>query len=91
MDKGSEKEERIYLGNYEVYRKYDSGNTLIVERETIHVSDDTGRIAMLEVRTQGNASDDNNTAATLTRYIYGNHLQSASLRHYIRRNIDYNI
>jgi RHS repeat-associated protein len=79
VDKGSEKEERIYLGNYEVYRKYDSSNTLIVERETVHVSDDTGRIAMLEVRTQGNASDDNYTAANLTRYIYSNHLQSASL------------
>ncbi|HTN45700.1 MAG TPA: SpvB/TcaC N-terminal domain-containing protein [Flavipsychrobacter sp.] len=79
VDKVSEKEERIFLGNYEVYRKYNNSNTLIVERETVHVSDDTGRIAMLEVRTQGNASDDNYTAATLTRYIYSNHLQSASL------------
>ncbi|MNS87522.1 hypothetical protein D3C72_1214690 [compost metagenome] len=34
---------------------------------------------MLENRTYGAAADDNNTAATLTRYIYSNHLQSASL------------
>ncbi len=34
---------------------------------------------MLENRTYGTAADDNNTAATLTRYVYSNHLQSASL------------
>lgn len=43
------------------------------------MSDDTGRIAMLETRTVGNSAADNNTAAGLTRYIYSNHLQSASL------------
>ena len=34
---------------------------------------------MLEKRTVGNASDDHGTAEELTRYIYSNHLQSASL------------
>jgi len=72
-------EERIYLGNYEVYRKYDNTNTLIIERTTVHVSDDTGRIAMLETRTFGHVEDDNDTAGELVRYIYSNHLQSASL------------
>jgi len=79
IDKGSIKEERIYLGNFEIYRKFDSGSSLIVARETIHVSDDTGRIAMLENRTYGSASDDSYTEAELVRYIYSNHLQSASL------------
>src|SRR5690554_4184408 len=78
-DKGTIKEERIYLGGYEIYRKFDNTSSLIIERTTVHVSDDTGRIAMLEKRTVGNAIDDNNTAAELTRYIYSNHLQSASL------------
>jgi len=78
-DKGSIKEERIYLGSYEIYRKFDHTSSLIIERTTVHISDDTGRIAMLEKRTYGTAADDNNTAATLTRYIYSNHLQSASL------------
>lgn len=50
--KGNVKEERIYLGSYEIYRKYVSG-VLDIERTTVHVSDDTGRIAMLEVRTIG--------------------------------------
>ncbi len=78
VDKGSVKEERIYLGNFEIYRKFVSG-VLDIERTTVHVSDDTGRIAMLETRTVGDAIDDNDTAEELTRYIYSNHLQSASL------------
>lgn len=79
VDKGSINEERIYLGSYEIYRKFDHTSSLIIERQTVHVSDDTGRIAMLETRTHGSAGDDNNTAQDLIRYIYSNHLQSASL------------
>ncbi len=52
---------------------------LFCKRTTVHVSDDTGRIAMLEKRTFGNEGDDHGTAEELTRYIYSNHLQSASL------------
>lgn len=80
VDKGSEKEERIYFGNFEIYRKFDStGSLKLVERTTLHVSDDTGSIAMLEARTYGTLAADNGTDALLTRYIYSNHLQSASL------------
>jgi RHS repeat-associated protein len=80
VDKGSEKEERIYFGNFEIYRKFDStGSLKLVERTTLHVSDDTGRIAMREERTYGSAAADNGTDALLTRYVYSNHLQSASL------------
>ncbi|MVZ63773.1 RHS repeat domain-containing protein [Sphingobacterium humi] len=74
-DKGTVKEERIYLGNYEIYRKYDSLGAIDLERTTVHVSDDTGRIAMLEERTVGTDP----SPASLERYIYSNHLQSASL------------
>lgn len=73
-DKGGIKEERIYLGNFELYRKYVSG-VLSVERQTVHVSDDTGRIAMLETLTVGS----DGSLAELERYIYSNHLQSATL------------
>ncbi len=71
---GSLKEERIYLGSYEVYRKY-TGATLDLERITVHIADDTGRIAMYEKRTSGT----DGSAATLQRYIYSNHLSTASL------------
>src|SRR5690606_30332050 len=70
MNKGIIKEERIYLGNFEIYRKFDNTSSLIIERQTVHVSDDTGRIAMLEKRTYGSAGDDNDTAKELPRYIY---------------------
>ena len=49
---GSIKEELIYFGDYEIYRKF-IGSSLGVERVTIHVSDHTGRIAMVEILTQG--------------------------------------
>jgi RHS repeat-associated protein len=50
-----------------------------VERITVHVSDDTGRIAMYEKRTVGDPEDDDDTTGVLTRYIYSNHLGSAAL------------
>ena len=62
------------MGSFEIYRKFD-GSSLKVERQTVHISDDTGRIAMLEKRTIGTDP----SPLELTRYIYSNHLQSASL------------
>ena len=75
VDKGSVKELRIYLGSYEIYRKFDNSSSLTLERTTVHVADDAGRIAMLEVRKQGSdpAPD------SLVRYIYSNHLGSSGL------------
>jgi RHS repeat-associated protein len=78
-DKGTIKEERIYLGSFEIYRKFDTSSLThpapVLERHTLHISDDTGRIAMIEKRTIGTDPGD----AVLTRYIYSNHLQSATL------------
>ncbi len=66
------KDERIYIGgNFEVYQ--DSSG---LERQTLHIMDDTQRIAMLETRTQGVDPD---TPARLIRYQMGNHLGSVSL------------
>jgi YD repeat-containing protein len=68
---GSRKEERIYLGGFELYRKYDgSGNTVSLARETLHVMDDKQRIALVEIRMQGN----DGSPAQLIRYQYSNHL-----------------
>ena len=73
---GTRKNERIYLGGFEVYREYDgSGHSVTLERETLHVMDDKQRIALVETRTQGN----DGSAAQLMRYQFGNHLGSASL------------
>jgi len=48
---GSRKHERIYLGSFEIYRKYDSVGATTLERETLHVMDDKRRIALVETKT----------------------------------------
>jgi RHS repeat-associated protein len=70
------KEERIYMGGFEIYRTYQSdGASVDIERETLHVMDDKQRIAMVETRTQG--SDE--SPGQMTRYQFTNHLGSAAL------------
>jgi RHS repeat-associated protein len=67
--------ERFYLNGYEVYREYDSGGAITLERETLHVMDDKQRVALVETRTQGS----DGSPAQLLRYQFSNHLGSASL------------
>ena len=69
--------ERIYVGGFEVYRER-VGGTVRLERESVHVGDDAGRMCLLETRTvrDGAAVD---TPPTVQRYQYGNHLGSAAL------------
>jgi RHS repeat-associated protein len=66
------KDERIYLGGFEIYHK--SGANPLV-RETLHIMDDKQRVALVETRTQGNDP----APQQLTRYQFGNHLGSVCL------------
>ncbi|MEP0367424.1 MAG: SpvB/TcaC N-terminal domain-containing protein [Cyclobacteriaceae bacterium] len=70
-------EERIYLGDFEVYRKTVS-SVLDTERETLHISDDTGRIALADTLTV-DATTVVSSPSTIIRYQLSNHLGSASL------------
>jgi RHS repeat-associated protein len=70
---GQLKEERVYVGGFEVYRRH---GTDPLTRETLHVMDDKRRIALVETRTEGT---EQGTAAQLIRYQFDNHLGSASL------------
>ncbi len=73
---GQLKDERIYLGNFEIYRQY-SNQSVILERETLHIMDDKQRVALIETRTQ---TDGNDLAPRqLIRYQLSNHLGSAAL------------
>ena len=67
------KEERIYLGGFEIYRRT---GVNAVTRETLHVMDNSQRIALVETRTAG---VEPGVPAQLIRYQFGNHLSSASL------------
>jgi RHS repeat-associated protein len=67
---GQVKDERIYLGGFEIYRRQ-GANPLV--RETLHIMDDQRRIALVETRTDTPAPEQ------LICYQFGNHLDSASL------------
>lgn len=71
---GKLKDERIYLGGFEVWREYNGlGINVTLKRETLHVMDDKQRIALVETQTDVPVPD------AVIRYQLGNHLGSASL------------
>ncbi len=74
-------EERIYLGSYEIYRRYESGSPqaeLNTERQTLHVMDDQRRIAMVETLTWDGGSEVQSPTPRY-RFQLDNHLGSAML------------
>eukprot|EP00828_Plagiopyla_frontata_P012883 TRINITY_DN1745_c0_g1_i3.p1 TRINITY_DN1745_c0_g1~~TRINITY_DN1745_c0_g1_i3.p1 ORF type:complete len:327 (+),score=9.63 TRINITY_DN1745_c0_g1_i3:156-1136(+) len=77
VEKGNIKEERYYLGDYEVYRKFVNG-TLQTERTTIDISDNEKKICTIDKLTvdQGSLTTD---PTPVVRYQYDNHLGSASI------------
>jgi RHS repeat-associated protein len=78
-DGGTLVRERIYLGDWEVWRER-SGAQMDVqqERETLHVADDTGRICLVETLTVDGGTPVA-TPANVGRYQYGNHLGTVAL------------
>jgi RHS repeat-associated protein len=75
VQKGNLTEERLYLGNFEIFRRYRS-NSLELERETLHVTNDKQRIAMVDTPT---VKPTGNRETQLIRYQYSNHLGTACL------------
>lgn len=77
---GGKRTERIYLGALEIYREYQDNNKRL-ERNTIHVSDDTGKIAQVDTKLLDldNADPGNPLSTDLIRYQYGNHLGSVMM------------
>ncbi len=75
---GERKNERLYLGGFEVFRAFDFSGAVELERETLHVMDDKHRVALAETLT----IDDGKAAVIpnpTQRYQLANHLGSASL------------
>jgi RHS repeat-associated protein len=75
---GSKKSERAYLGGFEIYRRYDSVGRCTTERETLHVMDDKGRLALVETKTVDDATK-LAEPTPLLRFQLDNHLGSAVL------------
>lgn len=76
IQKGSHTEERLYLGGFEIFRKK-QGNTIILERESLHIMDDQNRIALVENLLI--APPNHEEEKQLVRYQYSNHLGTASI------------
>jgi RHS repeat-associated protein len=77
VEKNGVTETRLYLGGFEIWRKTVNG-VLNTERETLHVMDDSTRVAVVETLTVDNSSAVANLVPVL-RYQLDNHLGSASL------------
>ncbi|HEX7996505.1 MAG TPA: RHS repeat-associated core domain-containing protein, partial [Streptosporangiaceae bacterium] len=76
---GTRRNERIYLDGYEIYREYGGdGTTVTMQRDTLHVMDDSQRIALIEIQTVAGGVPQP-AAAPVIRYQYSNHLGSAAL------------
>jgi RHS repeat-associated protein len=74
------KEERIYIGGFEVFKKTDSSLIVQEQTETLHVIDDSRRIAIIETKTVKDAVKIITGGwQPLLRYQYCNRLGSSSL------------
>ncbi|MEL7012893.1 MAG: toxin TcdB middle/C-terminal domain-containing protein, partial [Pseudomonadota bacterium] len=71
-------QDRLYFGGFEIYRELEADGSVTLTRETLHVADDIGRIAMIETKTV-DAGNRLGTPVPLVRYQLGNHLGSAAL------------
>ncbi|WP_434422040.1 SpvB/TcaC N-terminal domain-containing protein [Nannocystis pusilla] len=78
---GTTSKQRLYFGSWETYREHKNINTtndLDLERETLHVHDDHGRVCLIETKTV-DAGAPVVTPANIARYQYSNHLGTANL------------
>jgi RHS repeat-associated protein len=71
---GQVKDERMYLGGFEVFRAPRAGGTLV--RETLHIMDGKQRIVLVDRRTQGHEPE---VPEQLIRYQLSNQLASVLL------------
>jgi RHS repeat-associated protein len=69
---GQPREERLYLGGVEVYRRHGPN---VLARETLHIMDDERRVALVETRRAGSEAG---VPARLVRYQLENPLGSVS-------------
>jgi RHS repeat-associated protein len=73
------KNERLYVGGFEVFREYDGDcDGIAAERETLHVMDDANRIALVETLTRERRQS-RHAPEPVQRYQLANHLGSATL------------
>jgi RHS repeat-associated protein len=75
LQNGTPSEERLYLGAFEIYRRFGANS---LTRETLHVMDDKRRIALVETKTH-EFSSQLQDPQSIARYQLVNHLASTRL------------
>ncbi|MBC7139121.1 MAG: toxin [Defluviimonas sp.] len=75
--RGAVREERLYLGGFELFRRR-TGAVLDIERETVHLLDGATRVALVETATT-DTSAPAGTGTPLVRFQYHDHIGSAAL------------
>lgn len=73
------RKERFYVGGLEVYREYDAGSNVTLERQTLHIMDDKKRVALVETKTIDSSASPGSLPNIATRYQFDNHLATACL------------
>ncbi|MEM9458242.1 MAG: SpvB/TcaC N-terminal domain-containing protein [Myxococcota bacterium] len=76
---GAYRDERIYLGGFEILRRRDAATgDIIEERQTVHLADDTGRVCMVETKMVESGAP---VGVVVPRYRYqlDNHLGTAAV------------
>ena len=76
QDGTSRMRERVYLGDFEVFRKFTVDESTALERQTLHVMDCNKRIDLVETCTQ---SIEPQVPRQLIPYQFTNQIQSVSL------------
>ena len=77
VTRSGRREERIYLGGYEIYVERDSAGAVTLRRDTVHVLDEGRRIALIE--DEKNPADPTIVVGSRVRYQLGNLLDSTIL------------
>ena len=75
---GCIKNDRRYVGGFEIFREYRSGTDVELERQTLHVMDDRNRIALIETQTIDDCATER-SPEPVYRYQLANHLSSATV------------
>ena len=70
--------DRVYVGDFEVYRERTIASGVELERETLHIQDDKGRVALVDTLRIENGSAVP-TLEEIIRYQLNNHLGSSTV------------
>lgn len=77
VEKGGVTEIRLYLGGYEVFRKFSGGSTLTKRQDSLHVMDGESRILMIETE---KLNDDTQQAGVIAqRWQLSDHLGTCAI------------